>query len=202
MIIIIIILYMKNESKIENENCINTNNNIVENECNNKWIFTWNKSLKDNNQLNFSRKMNISCVDSKGDSESEIFDIIDINLNLIDVIGVEIDNRTSFYQDLLNNSNCFMTSYLPLNKEKYRFKCDFLIIESSENKEIVIKKNKNSYFELNNSDIYTKLIEYLKEKGVNILNDLWSKMQEEMKLDFQNINPDTIKNFKNLFFNG
>lgn len=193
--------YNDNDNNKNDNHIISNNNNEVKehkqfNEISNSWSITFNKSLKDNCQLNFSKKITISCVDINGDSQSEVFDLIDFNLNMFDILCIEIDNRTTFYEDLIKNKNCFISTYLPLNKEKYRFKCDFIHLKMTENKEIVIKGSDNSYLSENFSSLYLNIFNYVKEKGLNILTELWSKNQEESKLDFQSLNPDTIRNSK------
>lgn len=130
-----------------------------------KWYDSFKKSIKDNSQLVFSKKVTISVISEKTIGEeqikemepiSEILDIYDenefisnlsSNLNNKPII-VYIDNRSSFYSSLISSSQAFISCYFPLTREKYRMHSQFVVLNNSNNdsqefdpKNILVKNN-------------------------------------------------------------
>ena len=92
------------------------------------------KSLKDNEQLIYSKKINISInnVNNFPLCEiSEIKNIIDIDNDLTGIVCF-FDNRIEFYQNLINNKISTLSIFFPLSREKYIFYCKIEIIQDNE----------------------------------------------------------------------
>ena len=79
------------------------------------------KSLKDNEQLIYSKKINISINDINNFPLCEISDIrniIDVDNNLVGIICF-FDNIMNFYQNLLKNDKITLSIFFPLSREKF-----------------------------------------------------------------------------------
>ena len=92
------------------------------------------KSLKDNEQLIYSKKINIAINDLNNFPLCEISDIksiIDIDNNLVGIICF-FDNRMNFYQNLLKNDKSTLLIFFPLSREKFILYCKIEIIKDEE----------------------------------------------------------------------
>ena len=125
------------------------------------------KSLNENTQLVFSRKLTISCNHENFPAIeiSEIRDIIDIpnTENKLTGIICFFDNRTNFLNFLKLNNKCSLSIYFPLTREKY----------------IMFSK--------------VRLLNEKNEKDLEYLNKYWSSLNEEEKLQYETVDKDSIK---------
>ena len=187
-----------------------------------KWNDFWEKSIEENSQLSFSKKINISVKDSNGQVVSDILDFndptkeIDIFKDIFQITPyiVFFDSRTSFFKNLKNSNECFSTTYFPLTKEKFRMNNIYCILN---------KEKENSYiFNFNLSTIEDNLTkpystmdkdnDYLKNLGdfmnnikTNLQQNLdnkkvesifkfyWDSLNEEEKLNYQTLCPESFK---------
>lgn len=171
-----------------------------------KWHSSFNKSLLDNAQLSFSRKINISVISKTiinnntiEEPLSELLDIHELDKITTELaeeinnkpITVFIDNRTSFYKALENNNQAFLSTYFPLTKEKYRMQCYSVLLNtknmSSLDKEIKININQDlvvnsllKYSKNNNEDIDT-INRYFKNSTSKIINSLKNNSDDIIK---------------------
>jgi hypothetical protein len=186
----------------------------MENEIN--WFKAFQKSLVENSQLVFSKKINVSVVDD-GLPVNEIIDVhqilpIDDNAAIL----AFIDNRTSFYRSLTDNSTACLSIYFPMSREKFRLNCTFHSI-SGNGKSILELSNKiqfesflrknlksnNAILKENESEenfinrgyeYYKKLTSQIHQfKNEKILDEYWNKLNNEEKLEYDTIHPDSIK---------
>lgn len=186
----------------------------MENEIN--WYKAFQKSLLENSQLVFSKKVNVSAVQD-GLSISEILDIHQIiQIDDNGAIVAFIDNRTNFYNVIKENPIACLSIYFPMSREKFKLNCSVHSIsgngasilemrnktqfESYLKKNLkynnaILKENENGQahtsraFDYYNS-INAKLNQFKNEK---ILDEYWNKMNNEEKLEYDTLHPDTIK---------
>lgn len=186
------------------------------------WVKSFNKSMIDNNQLVFSKKITVSTIDHDDYLPySEILDIQEIsNVRKFDNYSIMcfIDNRKPFYNLLRQNSIASISIFFPLTREKYNLKCGVFSISGNNNEPSESEKIKINQFEkyairnfkynhtINKDD--TKSEEYIESATTyinnlnshfteinkeNILNQYWSKLDNEEKLNYETIDPDTLK---------
>jgi hypothetical protein len=186
----------------------------MENEIN--WYKSFQKSMLENSQLVFSKKVNISVV-SDGLPVNDILDIHQV-LKIDDnaAIMAFIDNRTAFYQSLTENNIANLSIYFPMSREKFKLNCSLHSI-SENGKSINQLKNINQFEnyirKISNLDksvnkenevdekfigrgyeYYYKINSELNQlKDDKILDEYWNKLNNEEKLEFDTIYPDTIK---------
>ena len=125
------------------------------------------KSLNENTQLVFSRKLTISCNHENFPAIeiSDIRDIIDIPNTENQLTGIIcfFDNRTNFLNFLKLCDKCSLSIYFPLSREKY----------------IMFSK--------------VRLLNENNEKDLEYLNKYWSSLNEEEKLQYETVDKDSIK---------
>jgi len=187
------------------------------------WSKSFQKSLDDNSQLVFSKKITVSTINPEDNiPNSEILDIQEIK-NLEGMFDTAlicfVDNRTIFYNCLKKNSMAHVTNYFPLSREKYKSNC--LVFSLSGNGEHILSPaNKEQFrkysginYHYNNKthtgtislteDQYKVIAEeyffqYLHEVNKTnkeaILNAYWSKLTSEEKLDYETVDKDSLKN--------
>jgi hypothetical protein len=186
----------------------------MQNEIN--WFKAFQKSLVENSQLVFSKKVNVSVV-NEGLAVNDIIDIHQV-LKIDDnaAIMAFIDNRTAFYQSLSENTIACLSIYFPMSREKFKLNCSIHSISGNE-KSILEIKNKNQFdsylkknFKYNNAilkdnenenifisrgyEYYNKINSQLTEfKNEKILDENWNKLNNEEKLEYDTVHPDTIK---------
>ena len=186
----------------------------MENEIN--WFKAFQKSLLENSQLVFSKKVNVSVV-NEGLAVNDILDIHQV-LKIDDnaAIMAFIDNRTAFYQSLSENTIACLSIYFPMSREKFKLNCSIHSI-SGNGKSILELINKNQFdsylkknFKYNNAilkdnendnnfvsrgyEYYNKINSQLTEfKNEKILDEYWNKLNNEEKLEYDTVHPDTIK---------
>jgi hypothetical protein len=184
------------------------------------WSKSFSKSLAENSQLVFSKKLTASVIDTEDNTAiNEILDIESIeefdSMNNSAIMAY-IDNRTHFYKCLSLNSLSYLSIYFPMSREKYKLTClissisgDGKSLQDIPNKEqinVYLKKNlkqsqtlsKENIDErdhLTMSDKYIKSF-YDRMKSINqkeVLNNHWTKLESEEKLNFAGVHPDSIK---------
>jgi hypothetical protein len=186
------------------------------------WTKFFNKSLSDNSQLVFSKKMTVSTINPQDNIPySEILDIEEIknlNENSDTALIFYTDNRTIFYNSLKQNSMAHVINYFPLTREKFKMNC-LVFALSGDGMHILEPSHKEqfkSYLKINyqynkeshgktislNSDQYSNIADeyiyqFLKEVNTvnkeKILNEHWSRLSNEEKLDYESIDKDSIK---------
>jgi hypothetical protein len=190
------------------------------------WYKSFKKSILDNSQLVFSKKMTISTINPQDNIPySEILDLEDLRpLNIRDkdcsdyALTFYVDNRTIFYKSLKQNSMTHLINYFPLSREKFKMNCLVFALSGDGNHilEPVHKEQFKNYMNINysyNRESHGKTIslsedqykniadeyiyQYLKDvdKGhyEKILNENWSRLSNEEKLEYESIDKDSIK---------
>lgn len=134
------------------------------------------KSLKNNAQLVFAKKITIAIYDC--DIMSEISDIVDIINWSPTQSGVTtlFDNRSKFALSLSKVSAANLSIYFPLTREKFIIKSQVIMINP---------KNENQAQSL--------LITKYKIEKENILKKYWNALTEEEKLIYETVDKDSIK---------
>lgn len=131
-----------------------------------------NKSLKDNAQLIFAKKITIS-IYSNDDVYTEIVDIneiIPINEYQSGILCL-FDNRTQFALNLAKVDKCKLSIYFPLTREKFIISANSFMINGIDCKE-------EKMFNINKEEI---------------LNKKWEKLTTEEKLQYETVDKDSIK---------
>ena len=141
------------------------------------------KSLKDNEQLIYSKKINISINDINNFPLCEISDIkniIDIDNNLVGIICF-FDNRMNFYQNLLKNDKSTLSIFFPLSREKFILYCKTEIIKEEE-------KILNYWKTLNEEEklLYETVDKDSIKPQLNIVDDLQKYTAQEKNFHSQN----------------
>ncbi len=190
------------------------------------WYKSLQKSLQDNSQLIFSKKMTISTINPQDNIPySEILDLEDFKpLNAKDkdcsdmALTFYIDNRTIFYKSLKQNSMISLINYFPLSREKYKMNCLVFALSGDGNHilEPINKEQFRNYININyaynhsshgksislseeqykniaDEYIYQFLKEVDKTNYEKILNENWSRLSNEEKLEYESIDKDSIK---------
>lgn len=190
------------------------------------WYKSLQKSLQDNSQLIFSKKMTISTINPQDNIPySEILDLEDFKpLNAKDkdcsdmALTFYIDNRTIFYKSLKQNSMISLINYFPLSREKYKMNCLIFALSGDGNHilEPINKEQFRNYINVNyaynhsshgksislseeqykniaDEYIYQFLKEVDKTNYEKILNENWSRLSNEEKLEYESIDKDSIK---------
>jgi len=192
------------------------------------WLNSFQKSLSDNAQLVFSKKITISTINPEDNlSYSEILDLKEIKS--LDSQGKDnalifyVDNRTIFYNSLKQNSMAHLANYFPLSREKYKMNClIYALSGDGENitelsnkaqfknyininykyiqqfKEKSLLLNETQYKDISQEYFYQYLNEIDKCKHDQILNSFWSKLSNEEKLEYDTVDKDSIKLNENL----
>jgi hypothetical protein len=190
-----------------------------------KWDSAFMKSLCENSQLVFSKKLTISVIDTEcGTAVSEIVDLQGIEQceeelkNSSTALLTYFDNRTHFYKCLKENSLASVCIYFPMSREKYKLTCLVTSVSASGDsiKDISNKNQINSYLKKNFSnnksvskdedigsedsyltkgeEYFKKLYRQFEEKvSRNGLGATWNLLNNEDKLDYEGVHPDTIK---------
>jgi hypothetical protein len=186
----------------------------MENDIN--WYKAFQKSLLENSQLVFSKKINVSVLQD-GLPVSDILDIHQIML--IDdnaAIMAFIDNRTNFYQAIVENSISCLSIYFPMSREKFKLNCSIHSI-SGNGISVLEMKNKTQFesylrknLKYNNAilkeseneeQLFTRANQYYNSinqklnqfKSEKILDEYWNKLNNEEKLEYDTLHPNTIK---------
>lgn len=190
------------------------------------WYKSLQKSLQDNSQLIFSKKMTISTINPQDNIPySEILDLEDFKpLNSKDkdcsdmALTFYVDNRTIFYKSLKQNSMISLINYFPLSREKYKMNCLVFALSGDGNHilEPINKEQFRNYININyayNHSSHGKSISLSEEQYKNIadeyiyqylkdvdkanyekiLNENWSRLSNEEKLEYESIDKDSIK---------
>jgi hypothetical protein len=174
------------------------------------WFNSFKKSLEDNSQLIFSKKMTLSTVDNNLPM-SEIIDLHEIksveksnNTSLV----FFLDNRTIFYNSLKSASIVHLVNYFPLSREKFKMNCLAYLISGIDEVNIATKNilQVDNYFKINfkynnleeNKILYENYItkineEILTKNPKDVLNQYWAKLTAEEKLDYESVDKDSIK---------
>ena len=161
-----------------------------------KWYNFFKKALSNNSQLQFANKISLSLTDTDNMPYSEIVDINSIDYAYTDNKGINnaalvifLDNRTHCFKLLLANTYGYISLYFPLTREKFKM----LVI----NKVLFedFKGKIDNDFINNVSNIDSELVK--KE----ILNSYWKKLTNEDKLNYEVIQPETVKINDNLLNN-
>ncbi len=112
------------------------------------WLKSFNKSIINNAQLVFSKKITISAV-LNGLPYSEIMDIEhmynvdDSDTNKLPGFICHIDNRSIFHNALINNFIVHVSNFFPLSREKYKMNCLVYVISASDKNIDITKHIKN-----------------------------------------------------------
>lgn len=133
------------------------------------------KSVRDNAQLVFSKKVTVSLNSASEEfPEAEILDILEITkLGDASLEGLVclIDNRASFSRELSRNRNATLSIYFPLSREKFIIKSEVKTINS-------LNKEEEKIDGLNPEEL---------------LKNYWSKLTHEEKLQYETVDKDSIK---------
>jgi hypothetical protein len=195
------------------------NSNINKNSNDFGWSKSFSKSISENSQIVFSKKLTVATISQDiGLPYSEILDLQEIknleNLNNSALVCF-CDNRTIFYHSIKKNSLVHVTIFFPLSREKYKINCALFTL-SGDGDDISTSQNQNqiqSYFNLNyiynnkthgldklEADYYIESKNYLHKIKNNInnkkeekLNAYWNKLNNEEKLFYEVLDKDTIK---------
>jgi hypothetical protein len=185
------------------------------------WNKSFSKSIIENSQLVFSKKITASVVDREDNTAiNEILDIEGIEQYddlKNSAILTYIDNRTNFYKCLKENPIAYLSIYFPMSREKYKLTCLISSISGNKNDHSSVDCNKpqiNSYLQKNHGCVKsilkedvdegihkTKSEEYIKSvyntlNAINreeVLNTHWGKLDNEEKLYYTEVHPDSIK---------
>jgi hypothetical protein len=177
------------------------------------WVNSFTKSIEDNSQLIFSKKMSISSVNKDDNLPiSEILDLQEIktleNFNNSSLVFF-LDNRTIFFNSLKSSSLVHLVNYFPLSREKYKMNCLAYIISGNDE---ITSKTKNilqvgNYFKINfkynnidednllHENFISKIYEEINTNNhKEVLNKYWTKLSCEEKLEYESVDKDSIKN--------
>jgi hypothetical protein len=197
----------------------NVNSTLYKNSDDFSWSKSFSKSLSENSQIVFSKKITVATVNQETYLPySEILDLQEVkNIENLknSALVCFFDNRTIFYHTIKKNSFAHVSIYFPLSREKYKMNCalfgfsgDGEIITPNEN-----QKQKESYFNMNysyNSKTHglekleneysqesEKYLNEIKEILTNNkeekLNAYWKKLNNEEKLSYESVDKDSIK---------
>lgn len=134
------------------------------------------KSLKDNAQLVFAKKVTIAIYDD--DIMSEIGDIVDI-INFSPTqssVTTLFDNRSKFALGLSKVSTANLSIFFPLTREKFIIKSQVIMLNP---------KTENNAQNL--------LINKYNIEKENILKKYWNALSEEEKLIYETVDKDSMK---------
>lgn len=184
-----------------------------------KWFTLFKRSIDSNSQLAFSKKITISVIDtSTTNPSSEIIDMKSFNVFEEEKVNNSnlvcfIDNRTCFFENLVNSDVVNFSIYFPLTKEKYIFNGTRVIISNKKRIKALINNNKyidyvkkmtQSLLKLDEntlkvSQIEQSINEFLEivntnvVKNNNVIKQYWESLNNEDKLNYEAITPETLK---------
>lgn len=149
----------------------------------------------------------------------EIYTRNDKNTNDISALVLFCDNRTIFYNILKTNSIAYITTFFPLSREKYKMKALVYALDGSNDSNVISpgdderkRKQLESYLNLNKKYVNTfynsgnennksefenfnsSFVNELKEQKIEkLLNQYWSRLNNEEKLDYDTVDKDSMK---------
>ena len=197
----------------------NVNSNLNKNLSDFTWSRSFSKSMSENSQIVFSKKITVATVNQETSLPySEILDIQEVKI-LENVRNSALvcfcDNRTILYNTIKKNSLVHVSIYFPLSREKFKMNCALFGL-SGDGESITANTNHNqieNYLNLNynyNSKTHglDKLeSEYHKESAKYLesirevlnknkeekLNAYWNKLNNEEKLFYESVDKDSVK---------
>ena len=186
---------------------------------NTKWFSVFKKAVDANSQIAFSRKLTVSVIDAS--TNVPLSEMIDMKL-LVEYEGewtnnagltCFVDNRTYFYDSLVSNDVVNFSVYFPLSKEKFVFTGTRVIVSNKTRTKAAIrnklyvenlnkimtsllKQESNCKNETQNIETVNNYCDSISNKIVandKIIKDYWDSLNNEEKLSFEAISPETIK---------
>lgn len=170
-----------------------------------EWLCAFNRSLESNCQLSFYKKCTISVISSdSSDVSTEMFDI-----EIFDSKGLlklNVDIRKEIFKDISNSKSLIVNIFFPLTREKYKLICLSKTINNNLKSKFIVDKDLifNHLEKLDNSKLSKDFINLINKfdadidnNATKLLDNLWKELNEEEKLSFENICPDSFKTKEN-----